>query len=131
MTDLVKRLGAPSAYYTAETDGDADLGRYIQWLKSRCKEAASALESFSAENAALKEWKLNQEIHWPSEIERRNRDLAKAESRAATLLQQRNEAFKRAAAVADGFAKDNAANAREMIAGETIAAGIRNLSKES
>lgn len=78
--------------------------------------AASALESLSAENAALKDnsRKLAETI----------RDMHAA---GHTLLQQRNEAFERAAKVAESFA-DRSIHHYHAV---KIAAAIRNLSKES
>lgn len=45
---LSERLRDPNAAYTEHSDGDPDLGRYIRWLKSLGKEAATALDALQA-----------------------------------------------------------------------------------
>lgn len=122
MTDLVKRLRAAHANSTQRI-----LGSNI------FEDAASALESLSAENAALKQLHFeadDKRCHWQNEAER--------------LLQQRNEAFERAAAwheeqadleisslhCGDGQLTITAARRRAAWHVE-CAKSLRNLSKES
>lgn len=85
--------------------------------------AASALESLSAENAALKAG-IERHASEFDVLDSSHRDLAK---RLAVAGEQRNEAFERAAKVADGFADRSIHHYHAM----KIAAAIRNLSKES
>lgn len=108
MTDLVKR--------------PFDLIPRLITIYGHAYVPASALESLTAENAALKSECAEEKAEADTYCRwwREQRDLA------ATLLQQRNEAFERAAAKVEAMYGED-----EKVHPVQIAAGIRNLSKES
>ena len=65
------------------------------WLNAACAAirgrdasalpSSSGTEALETELAELREFRQNQRIHWPMEIERRNRELEAAEARAEAL----------------------------------------------
>lgn len=53
--------------------------------KETVSDLVKALTEARSEIERLREWKQNQLVHWPMEIERRNRELAAAESELSAL----------------------------------------------